>query len=230
MRFDPNDYIDVQQRINRFWSENPDGAITTDVVRGVGDFDHVVVLASVFKDRDGDRPDATGLAAEVRGDSPRDGANFTSWHENAETSAIGRALANMGYATSLKDRPSRQEMAKVTRGDDAPQARPDAPGATIPPRAASTTTNTIGSDDVPLEGGGGIVGRQIKAITAIQRSLGLSDDAIKDMHGHGSAKELTSFEASELIARLRQLENRAKGQQPSLIDAAKADRGERYTR
>jgi CBS-domain-containing membrane protein len=37
--------------------------------------------------------------------------NYTSWLENAETSAIGRALANFNYAGSK--RPSREEMQKV---------------------------------------------------------------------------------------------------------------------
>jgi hypothetical protein len=41
-------------------------------------------------------------------------ANKTSALENAETSAIGRALANAGY--SGNKRTSRQEMEKVARG------------------------------------------------------------------------------------------------------------------
>ena len=54
-------------------------------------------------------PWATGLAEEtVQGR----GVNATSALENCETSAIGRALANAGYATKGK-RASREEMAKV---------------------------------------------------------------------------------------------------------------------
>jgi hypothetical protein len=44
------------------------------------------------------------------------GVNATSALENAETSSLGRSLANAGYATKGK-RPSQEEMAKVVKGD-----------------------------------------------------------------------------------------------------------------
>ena len=112
-RFDPNTYVDVQERINRFWSEYPDGRIVTELVSLPDDFERVVFRASIYKDRGNPGADATGFAAETQGGL---GPNQTSWHENGETSAIGRALANMGYAKTREDRPSKQEMEKVARG------------------------------------------------------------------------------------------------------------------
>jgi hypothetical protein len=56
---------------------------------------------------------STGLAFEIDGAGM---ANKTSALENCETSAIGRALANMGL--SGDQRASREEMAKVQRGTE----------------------------------------------------------------------------------------------------------------
>lgn len=148
-KFDETDYISCQDRINRFWKEWPGGSILTEVVHGVN-FDTVIVRAEVYQVREDVRPSATGIAAEERGADYRSGANFTSWHENAETSAIGRALANMGYATSQHDRMTREEVGKVNRGNAA-VAAPDAPQRTEAPRKPSTSTNT--APDVPVASG-----------------------------------------------------------------------------
>ena len=73
-----------------------------------------VVEARVYlnaEDQAANLPKATEWAFEVDGQGM---ANKTSALENAETSAIGRALANAGY--SGNKRTSRQEMEKVARG------------------------------------------------------------------------------------------------------------------
>lgn len=112
-KFNLNDYIEVQDRINRFWQEYPDGRIVTSLLTSPDNFDQVVFRTEVYKHKDNAHPDSTGIAAEEKGKGGM--ANSTSWHENGETSAIGRALVNMGYADSNKDRPSREEMSKVQR-------------------------------------------------------------------------------------------------------------------
>lgn len=138
-KFNPADYIDTQDRINRFWSEYPDGAIDTEVTFSP-DYDHIIITAKVYKQRGDPRPSASGIAGEAKGQNGM--ANTTNWHENCETSAIGRALANMGYATSLKDRPNRQEMEKASRGHDA-SARPTiAPQRTEPSQSSDSTSTT----------------------------------------------------------------------------------------
>lgn len=114
-KFDIDNYVDVQERINRFWEEHPDGAIRTNLMSPPDDFTQCRYKAEVFKDRDRTSPDAIGWAFELAGGN---GANFSSHEENCETSAIGRALANMGYAKDRNDRPSAQEMGKVNRAHD----------------------------------------------------------------------------------------------------------------
>jgi hypothetical protein len=68
-----------------------------------------VVFAKLFKTEADPKPCATGLAFETITEK---GVNSTSALENCETSAIGRALANAGFAAKGK-RASREEMAKV---------------------------------------------------------------------------------------------------------------------
>jgi len=112
-QFNLNDYETVEQRIKRFYKDNPDGRIITENQTKLQDrqVSTWVVMASVYLNNETDKPKATGLAFEVDGQGM---ANKTSALENAETSAIGRALANAGY--SGNKRTSRQEMEKVARG------------------------------------------------------------------------------------------------------------------
>jgi hypothetical protein len=65
----------------------------------------------VYRDRSDAEPAATGWAREFEGDGE---INQVACLENTETSAIGRALANLGFAASKK-RPSYEEMAKADR-------------------------------------------------------------------------------------------------------------------
>ena len=109
-KFNLDDYETVEDRLRKFWEDHEDGRIESDLV-AYSDT-QFIVKASIFFDGDNDNPTATGLAEEIVGASP---VNKTSALENAETSAIGRALANCGYATKGK-RPSREEMQKVQRG------------------------------------------------------------------------------------------------------------------
>jgi len=118
--FNLNDYELVETRIGKFYALYEDGRIMTtnettpaDREKGVW-----VIRAAVFTcldDFKAGAPKATGYAFEVDGGY---GANKTSALENCETSAIGRALANMGLHGSK--RASREEMAKVERGVPVP--------------------------------------------------------------------------------------------------------------
>ena len=109
--FNLDNYETVEDRLVKFWSDHTNGRINTSI--HYYDDTRILVRAEVYFDREDVRPVATGYAEELRGASP---VNRTSHAENAETSAIGRALANCGYAAK-GSRPSREEMQKVERGD-----------------------------------------------------------------------------------------------------------------
>ena len=112
-RFDPNSYIDVAERIRRFYARHPEGRIVT-TLESWGE-QGVIFRAAVYRDRTQplDMPDATGWAHEVPGDGM---VNQTNPVENCETSAIGRALANLGFPVKAGEpRPSREEMESAER-------------------------------------------------------------------------------------------------------------------
>ena len=108
-KFDLSEYETVEQRLSRFWKKHTEGRVLTDLV--FHDDRRFIVKAEIYFDRDDMTPVASGYAEEIVGASP---VNRTSALENGETSAIGRALANCGFASEGK-RPSRSEMEKVER-------------------------------------------------------------------------------------------------------------------
>ena len=107
--FDPAAYALVAERIALFYQRFPLGRIIT---RLVSRSEHEVTFrALVFRSPDEHRPAATGWASEREGDGD---INRVACLENTETSAIGRALANLGFTASRR-RPSREEMEKAMR-------------------------------------------------------------------------------------------------------------------
>lgn len=129
-QFNLNDYETVEERLRRFYELHPDGRVITKNLTTLQDrqVSTWVVQAEIWlpawtlpekarewfvSDRDSSPfyLKATGLAFEVDGVNGM--ANKTSALENCETSAIGRALANMNL--SGNKRSSREEMQKVER-------------------------------------------------------------------------------------------------------------------
>jgi hypothetical protein len=105
--FNLADYEPVEVRLEKFIKDYPAFRIATELE--VVEASRYIVKAYLFKDASDGVAWATGYAEETV--SSR-GVNQTSALENCETSAIGRALANAGYAPKGK-RPSREEMSKV---------------------------------------------------------------------------------------------------------------------
>lgn len=110
-KFNPNDYEMVEDRLKKFWKDNPNGRVWTEVVKTSDDGSMVIVKAMVYSNKEDANPVATGIAQEVKGQGGF--ANADAWMENCETSAIGRALANWKYQGNAKKRPSKEEMSKV---------------------------------------------------------------------------------------------------------------------
>ena len=105
--FNLADYETVESRLEKWWKDYPDGRVATKIEQASDT--RYIVSAELYKTEADAKPCATGLASESISDR---GVNSTSALENCETSAIGRALANAGYAAKGK-RASREEMSKV---------------------------------------------------------------------------------------------------------------------
>ena len=105
--FNLADYETVEVRLEKFIKDYPAFRISTELE--VVEATRYIVKAYLFKNAEDSVAWATGYAEET---VTSRGVNQTSALENCETSAIGRALANAGYAPKGK-RPSREEMSKV---------------------------------------------------------------------------------------------------------------------
>lgn len=167
--FDPNNYADVQLRINRFYDMYPEGSIVTMLASSPDDWKICRYRAEVRRVASNAWPDATGYAFEVAGGG---GANKTSHEENCETSAIGRALANLGkhFAKDATDRPSRQEMDKVSRfAEEVPFDGPaHVPQAPSPNGSAPKSVSNPAAEATD---------KQLEYIVALCEQLGLKDES-----------------------------------------------------
>jgi hypothetical protein len=181
MGFDLSNYETVEQRLVRWWAAYPNGRVYTCMMNYTGDA--CVFYAELYADKDDKVPVATGYAEEVKSDR---GVNATSFVENCETSAIGRAIANCPLqAPTSGPRPSRNEMQKVERLTTSPQPQEHIP------RGAFATPKQIGyikklAKDAGLD--------DLRLLEMIHRELN-DDSAVLEL--------LKSHEASKIIEALK---------------------------
>jgi hypothetical protein len=102
-------YALVADRITLFYQRYPAGRIVTELFSRTER--EITFRALVFRGPEDAQPAATGWASEREGDGQ---INQVACLENTETSAVGRALANLGFTASSR-RPSREEMEKAAR-------------------------------------------------------------------------------------------------------------------
>lgn len=106
-----DNYVTVAERIAAFYQSYPTGRICTQILEHNEESGFILMRAEVFRSTDDANPSATGHAFEVRGDGY---VNRTSYIENAETSAVGRSLALLGFEVR-RGIASREEMEKAAR-------------------------------------------------------------------------------------------------------------------
>lgn len=104
-------YVEVNVRIEKFYEKYPEGSIQTEITHL--DDTKVIIKAYAYRDREDTKP-ATGHAMEKEGSSF---INKTSHIENCETSAVGRALALLGFEVK-KNIASKEEVENARLNQD----------------------------------------------------------------------------------------------------------------
>lgn len=136
MRFNPDEYITVHERIEKFYVKFPNGRILTSVVEHNAETGFVLIRAEIYRDPEDTLPAATGHAYELRSAGH---VQQGSYVEVCETSSVGRALALLGFEVR-RGVASREEMERGARTQQAaptPAARQPAKPAPPPEQAAA---------------------------------------------------------------------------------------------
>ncbi len=126
MRFNPDEYVTVNERVEKFHAKYPNGKLLTAIVEHNAETGFVLIRAEAYREAADEMPAATGHAYEYKSSG---GPQASSYIEVCETSAIGRALAFLGFEVK-RGIASREEMEKSAR-----KQAPPAP-QTAPPKVA----------------------------------------------------------------------------------------------
>jgi hypothetical protein len=113
-QFSLDNYVPVNLRLAHFYTQHSAGRVQTSIVEHDRESGFIIVRAEIYRDTSDTLPASTGHAFEQRSAGH---VNKTSYIENCETSAVGRALALLGYGIT-KAISSREEMEKVQRMSD----------------------------------------------------------------------------------------------------------------
>ncbi len=129
MRFNPDEYITVSERIEKFYAKFPQGRIITTIIEHSAETGFILMRAEVYREPDDALPAATGHAYELRSAGHVQAGSYV---EVCETSSVGRALALLGFEVR-RGVASREE---VIRGAKKQQAAAAAAAPARPERPA----------------------------------------------------------------------------------------------
>lgn len=165
------EYLTVAERLGTFHRDHPKGSITTEVISNANGV--TVMKATITFDGQ----TFIGHASEKEGSTM---INKTSALENAETSAVGRALAFAGYAGS--EIASADEVANAIKQQNTGHSVEKKPIVEAPANAPSTTTVRY------------ITEKQQKRLYAITKEAVVAPEIVK-----GYLKEKYNIEHSSQI-------------------------------
>jgi hypothetical protein len=139
MRFNPDEYITVSERIEKFYAKFPQGRILTNIVEHNAETGFILIRAEVYRDPEDALPAATGHAYELRSAGHVQAGSYV---EVCETSSVGRALALLGFEVR-RGVASREEVIRGAKKQQAaavpPAPRPERPAPPNVERADAPT-------------------------------------------------------------------------------------------
>lgn len=156
MGFNIDDYVDVAERIRSFYERFPEGRLTAAIqpyIQEVGGKPFIVYAALAYRAPDDPLPGEGWAWEPIPGPTP-----YTKDSElmNAETSAWGRAIASLGFATKhlasreeVRNRSGNGPAAKVEQGvrEDGSLPAPKAQANSSRPAKSPPTKSVTGSAD-----------------------------------------------------------------------------------
>ena len=126
MRFNPDEYITVSERIEKFYAKFPQGRILTNIIEHSAETGFILIRAEVYRDPEDALPAATGHAYELRSAGHVQAGSYV---EVCETSSVGRALALLGFEVR-RGVASREEVIRGAKKQQAAAAPAPAPAPT----------------------------------------------------------------------------------------------------
>jgi hypothetical protein len=122
------DYVGVAERVTEFYEKYPEGRILTEIVEHDRDAGFILMRAEVYRGSLADMA-AESAAAVGHAYESRDAGYVqkTSYVEVCETSAVGRALANLGFETkrATGQQKSQPAAARPAQASDEQRERAD---------------------------------------------------------------------------------------------------------
>ena len=187
------DYLEVKWRLAWFRHDHPDGIIETQLMEH---HDQVAIFKAQVATHEGGR--ATGWGTETYGD-------FRDYVEKAETKALGRALAAMGYGTQFTPD---YEPGIVDSPGSSPQQRGSYQGGQGQQSYQQRGDETFLTLQQLTGGPKQMTPRQVPLVENIMKYNGISPDEMDawwhtTSNGHGDWRQMNIKAASLLIDHLK---------------------------
>lgn len=176
-------YAEVPQRVQAFRKLFPNGSIVADLLQ---DTNGMVIIKATVSD-EGGKVLATGLAFEERKSSI---VNQTSYIENCETSAVGRALGFLGIG-------SETSIASKEEVENAINAQKSTPAPDAPAQTQTSSTSTGGGTGKKASD------KQIAYLSKLLDEKQISKAKVAAQNRVKDLSELSSEVCSNLIKQLQ---------------------------